>query len=144
MKIPSLQTTEGVLLLGAVAFAAYVAYKSYQTGAGIAAGVKKTFTDIFDAGTQAVDSVKVLTSQSAQDGTQPYANESDQSGAETDRLLRQAGAPTVADNLASSTATTNAAAGIDPSSEWPLPGLGEDTSIYATPQIYSPSAVGSW
>lgn len=145
MKIPSLETTEGVLLLAAVAFAAYVAYKAYQTGSAIGSGVKKTLSDIGDEITSVYDSVNVATTGAGtrtrsilNGGAIPDAP--DQSAAELARLNRNN--DSIVDSLPTSTVPSYDSMGNYQGTTEEISGLGSDSVYASESQDYSPSALG--
>lgn len=139
MKLPSLDNAEGLVLLVVVGVVAYTGYKAYKTGSNIAGGIKDTFTGIVDSGKSVVSDANVGLQKTRVSMFGPSKPDlGDQSNAETERLLRQNGGT----ERPSIPAYTDDAM-YDPMGTYIGPlALGTDTSIYAEPQNYSPSALG--
>ncbi len=94
MKVPKLGSVESVLLIGVASLAGYALYKAYQTGSNIKTKVTGAISDIgdsiktiYDDGILKANKVRTATMNAA--GIAPTYPESDQSAAETARLIRQ-------------------------------------------------------
>lgn len=135
MKIPSVQTTEGVVLLIVVGVVAYVSYRAYKTGSGIASGVTQTVGDIVDSVKSAtVDNVGIAAAKANRISNGIAIDPINQSAAETDRLFRQANTEAQVEAANAQTAEDDAAS---------YGGMGVDSTTISFAQDYSPSAVGS-
>ena len=147
MKIPSVQTTEGVLLLVVIGMASYVAYRAYKTGSSIGAGVTETLGNIKDGITGAANSVNVAVTsagargRAALNGGSAPQDAANQSPAETARLNRQEGAIV-------ETIPTHSEPSYDGMGNYQGDiqvegvGLGTDTRTVSENQQYSPDAMG--
>ena len=139
MKVPSVNNVEALALIAVVGFVAYTGYKAYKTGSNIAGGIKDTFTGIVDSGKSVMSDANLGLQKTRVGMFGPSRPDTgDESNAETERLLRQNGGT----ERPSIPAYTDDAM-YDPMGTYIGPlALGTDTSIYAEPQNYSPSALG--
>lgn len=143
MKIPSVQSTEGVLLLAAVAFAAYVAYKAYKTGSAIGTGITEQISAATDFVKQTIDSADVAVTSAGSRGRSILNGgaipiTADQSDAETARLNR--GNDAITDSMPSKTTPSYDSMGNYQGTSEEV-GLGSDSATFAYSQDYSPSAL---
>lgn len=117
MKLPSLDTAEGIVVLGLAGFIVYIAWKS-------ASAIKDTVIDPLVHGAQAVGEAVSATGHAIAASVPKQADFDDARQAMTDA----------------------GDSGIDGTGLWPLPnpttdGLGTDSRLSALPQVASPSAL---
>ena len=147
MKIPSVQTTEGVLLLSVIVIGSYVAYRAYKTGSSIGAGVTETLGNIKDSITGAINTANVAVTsagargRAALNGGSAPQDAANQSSAETARLNRQEGA--IVDSIPThSEPSYDAMGNYQGETQVEDVGLGSDTRTVSENQKYSPDAMG--